>query len=124
MLLSVPDNEHEQKAKEDVMNVGEDVVEIRDLEGRAMYWVCTEEIVVAEVLISSGYKFVVLAVYGGANFDIFCVLSYPLSQQYQLPSCIFDSRLTDLQNASIVCFSLYPCRQSVPQAQRRRGQLL
>ena len=35
-----------------------------------MYGVCTEEIVVAEVLISSGYELVVLAVYCGANFNI------------------------------------------------------
>ena len=44
------------------MNVGEDVVEIRDLESGAMYWICTEEVVVAEVLISSGYKLVVLTI--------------------------------------------------------------
>ena len=29
------------------MNVGEDVVEIGDLESGAMYWICTEEVVVA-----------------------------------------------------------------------------
>ena len=56
------------------MNVGEDVVEIGDLESGAMYWICTEEVVVAEVLISSGYKFMVLAVYCSANFEIGCTL--------------------------------------------------
>ena len=45
------------------MDVGEDVVEIGDLECRAMDGVSTEEVVVAEVLISSGNKFMVLAVY-------------------------------------------------------------
>ena len=70
MLHSMPDNKHEQYAEENIMNVGEDVVEIWDFDDGAMYGVCTEEIVVAEVLISSGYELVVLAVYCGANFNI------------------------------------------------------
>ena len=60
--LPVPDKKDEQEAKYNVVNVGEDVVEVWDLYKFALDRGRAEKVVVTDVLVPSGHEHVVLAV--------------------------------------------------------------